>query len=357
MRIVHTAVSCALAFVLLTLPVYADDSPSVLMQQKHWKRVRAIAQAKLKASPDDAEANYLMSRVLMAWDDSNAALPYAEKAVKLSPQNAEYHWAVAEAVGDQAENASVFRQIGLAKRFRNEAETVLKLDPKHIDAHFAMMIYYFKAPGIVGGDKKKAYAEADEIAKIDRAKGYMAQVRLAQEEKQPGKLEELYQQANQADPKLIDPYDALIGIAARKGNVADVERYARQMLTLEPQRPNGYSVLGWVFVKQKRWSDLDAILARAEAAVPDNFVPYYIAANALLSWKDDLPRAERYLRKYLSQEAEAESPSHAAAHWRLGLVLEQQGRKPEAVTEIETALKADPSIEPAKKDLKRLKGT
>lgn len=79
--------------------------------------------------------------------------------------------------------------------------------------------------------------------------------------------------------------------------------------------------------------------------------------NTLPLSKDDLPRAERYLRKYLTQEAEAESPSHAAARWRLGLVLEQPGRKAEAISEIEAAVKAEPSIEPAKKDLKRLKGS
>jgi tetratricopeptide (TPR) repeat protein len=349
--------ACVIGFLLLAPLTHADESTAVLMQQKHWKRVRSIAQAKLKASPDDPEANYLMSRVLMAWNDSDAALPHAEKAVKLAPQNAEYHWALAEAVGDQAEKANVFRQIGLAKRFRSEAETVLKLDPKHIEAHFGMMIYYFKAPGIVGGDKKKAYAEAEEIGKIDRAKGYIAQVRLAQEEKQLGKIEGLYKQANEADPKLIDPYVGLINIAANAGRLEDAERYSRQVLAIDPKRTNGYNGLAWTFAKQKRWSDLDAILADAEAAVPDNFVPYYITANALLASKEDLPRAERYLRKYLSQEPEGESPRHAAAHWRLGLVLEQQGRKAEAVTEIETALKAEPSNDAAKKDLKRLKGS
>ena len=108
---------------------------------------------------------------------------------------------------------------------------------------------------------------------------------------------------------------------------------------------------------QQRWSELDGILGNAEASIPDDFVPYYIAATALMASKTDLARAERYLRKYLSQEPEAESPSHATTHWRLGLVLEQQGRKGEAVAEIETALKMDSSIEPAKKDLKRLKGS
>lgn len=357
MRIIAAAVTCAAGFLMLATVVRADDSPAVLMEQKHWKRVRAVAQAGLKASADDPQANYLMGKVLMAWNDPNAALPYAEKAVALAPQNAEYHWALAEVVGDQAQRANIFRQIGLAKRFRSEAETVLKLDPKHIEAHFGMMIYYFKAPGIVGGDKKKAYAEAEEIGKIDRAKGYLAQVRLAQEEQRRDKLGELYKKAIEANPKLIDAYMGLISMAASAGNVAEVERYSRQVLLIEPKRTNGYNGLAWSFVRQKRWTDLDGILTEAEAAVPDDFLPYYIAANALLVSKEDLPRAERYFRKYLSQEREAESPSHAATHWRLGLVLEQQGRKTEALAAIETAVKADSSLEPAKKDLKRLKGS
>ena len=79
MRSIAAAVALALGFLSFAPIVRADDPPATLMQQKHWKRVRAIAQAKLKASADDAKANYLMSRVLMAWNDSNAALP-AEKA-------------------------------------------------------------------------------------------------------------------------------------------------------------------------------------------------------------------------------------------------------------------------------------
>ncbi|HEY7499613.1 MAG TPA: tetratricopeptide repeat protein [Vicinamibacterales bacterium] len=355
MRITAAAIACALSFVPTTIPVQAQDSPRVLMQQNHWKRVRAIAQAKLKTSPDDPEANYLMSEVFMAWGDPNAALPYAEKSVKLAPENADYRWGLAQVVGEQAEGANVFRQIGLAKRFRSETQTVLKIDPKHVEAHFGMMIYYFKAPGIVGGDKKKAHEEAEAIGRIDRAKGYMAHVRLAQEEQQRDKLEGLYRKAIEADPTLIDAYLGLINILANSGNTAEVERYARHVQTLEPKRTNGYNGLAWSLARQKRWSDLDANLADAEAAVPDDFMPYYVAANALLGSNEDLPRAERYFRKYLSQEREAGTPSHAVAHWRLGLVLERQGRKSEAVSAMETAVKMDSALEPARKDLKRLK--
>lgn len=69
----------------------------------------------------------------------------------------------------------------------------------------------------------------------------------------------------------------------------------------------------------------------------------------------DLPRAETYFRKYLTQEPEAAAPDHGAAHWGLGLVLEKEGRKQDAIREVETASRLNPKLEGANKDLRRLK--
>jgi len=100
---------------------------------------------------------------------------------------------------------------------------------------------------------------------------------------------------------------------------------------------------------------LDAILAQAEKNVPDNLSPYYQAGRLLLNPGSDLPRAENYFRKYLTQEPEPGAPQHAHAYWRLGLALEKQGRKPEAINALETAVRLKPDLAEAKKDLKRLK--
>jgi hypothetical protein len=48
-------------------------------------------------------------------------------------------------------------------------------------------------------------------------------------------------------------------------------------------------------------------------------------------------------------------PSLAFAHWRLATTLERQNKKPEAIAELETAVRLHPDLEGAKKDLKRLK--
>ena len=79
------------------------------------------------------------------------------------------------------------------------------------------------------------------------------------------------------------------------------------------------------------------------------------AARVMITEKTDPARAEALLRRYLEVEPEIGYPSHAGAHWRIGQALEQLGRKPEAIAEMQTALKMDPSLDGAKRDLKRLK--
>ena len=62
------------------------------------------------------------------------------------------------------------------------------------------------------------------------------------------------------------------------------------------------------------------------------------------------------MRTYLSQDPEGLTPPLSAAHWRLALILEKEGRKADAIKELEEALRLEPDFENAKKDLKRLKG-
>ena len=162
----------------------------------------------------------------------------------------------------------------------------------------------------------------------------------------------------QADPKRFEPHINLASIyasgASPRWELAEKEaQYARQ---IQPDRTGAYSILAAVYAAGERWAELDEVLADAEKVIPDNLTPYLRAAVTLMGTGKDLNRAERYVRKYLSQEPEPNAPNVAAAHYRLSQVLEKQGRKPEAIAELQTALKLDPKFEQAQKDLKRLKG-
>jgi tetratricopeptide (TPR) repeat protein len=133
------------------------------------------------------------------------------------------------------------------------------------------------------------------------------------------------------------------------------EKYALAVLKLDETRVGPYAVLGILYAAGERWQDLDTAMARAEKNVPEDYGPHYQAGKVLLFSGKDLPRAERYFRKYLTMEPEGGEPNHAAAHWRLGLVLEKEGKKPEAIAEMQEAVRAEPDFKAAKEDLRRLK--
>jgi tetratricopeptide (TPR) repeat protein len=336
----------------------AQPQPAIqdLIDAGHYKRARAAAEATFKETPRDAETLCLMSIVRGAFGNLDEAEKFAEKAVALNPKSARYHFQLAEVVGQKAQNAGVFHQIGLGRQFKKEAETTLQLDSHHVGALFDMMMFYLKAPGIIGGDKTKARANAEQILKIDPVRGYTALLTLAHEEKQEGRDEELLRKAVEARP---DSYEARASLSAYLINQKkwdEARGHLREAIRLRPDRVSAYGLSAVVAAQQDQWADLDAVLAQAEKAVPDNLLPYYRAANNCLGRKVELPRAERYLRKYLTMEPEPNAPNNAAAHWRLGLVLSQAGRKADAVAELETAVRMDGNNAAAKADLKRIKG-
>lgn len=347
-----------LAFTSLALPSLADPpSAEQLIEGGHWNRARAMVEPRLRANASDAQATYLLGRIKLAGGDLDGALELAEKAVQIEGKNADYHFLLSSVLGRQAQEAGVFTRMGLARRFKREAELAAQLDPKHTDARWALMEFHMKAPGIIGGDRKKAYALAEEIGRIRLARGYLAQAEIARREKRRGDQEELYRKAVEAEPQY---YDALMTMAnfyasneQKKYDVA--MKHARQAQKLEPSRVESYTLLAVLFALQERWNELDMILAEAEKNVSDNLNPYYQAGRVLLLAGKDLGRAERYFRKYLTQEPELNNPSHAHAWWRLGLVLEKQGRKPEAIKALQTSLQLKPDLEEATNDLKRLR--
>src|SRR5207253_1415307 len=146
-------------------------------------------------------------------------------------------------------------------------------------------------------------------------------------------------------------------LSGSHSNPSKTEEQCRPALDLNPDRIDAYRFLALALALEKRSDDAAKLIARAESAIPDDLSPYVYAARGMLRDGTDLAKAEAYLKKYFNETKEPEpgAPSIAGAHWSLGLVYEKQGRKDEARSELETAVKIKPDFEPAKRDLKRLK--
>jgi tetratricopeptide (TPR) repeat protein len=347
----------ALAFALAGAMATAQTQPvEALMEAGHWKRARALVESRLASNPNDPAALLWMARVKLEYGDLDGALPLAERAVALEGRNATYHAVLAQVYGRMAQRASVLRRIGLARRCKKELDIALQLDPNHVRLLAGYMEFLWEAPGVIGGDKRMAREIPERVGRINAARGYLAAAQLAELERDRSKLEELYRKAVEADARCYEAHTLLGGLYLERNPVRFdlVENHARAALAIDSGRVGGYTLLAAGYALQERWSDLEMILAQAEKNLPDDLAPNYAAGNILLRSGKGLPRAEAALRKYLTQEPEPNSPPIWAGRWRLGLVLEKMSRGPEAIAELEAALKMKPDSEEIKNDLKRL---
>lgn len=353
-RLRHSAL---LALVLAVATVAAAATPEQLVDDGHFKQARTLLDRQLQTNPNDAKLNWLMARIHRAFGDIPGAINFAQKAVQLAPNKADYHLTLAELQGRVAQQSNMLKQAMLARAIHKELETAFQLEPSNVDARWGLLQYYWMAPSFMGGDKGKAKAMAAEIAKLDASQGFVALAVIATDEKKPAEVERNYQKAIEADPK---NYDARISLAEfymgddqKKYDLA--EGQYRAATKASPSRIEGYVGLATIYAQRGEWARLDQALGQGERAIPDNLQPYYEAGVALLNSGKDLSRAERYLKKYMGQDSEGNAAPLPEAHWRLSQVLEKLGRRPEAINELNVAVKMDPSFEQAKKDLKKMR--
>ena len=169
-------------------------------------------------------------------------------------------------------------------------------------------------------------------------------------------IEAALRRAVQLNPRLYRALTDLISILDNNHRYAEAEKFARQAISADPNRTAGYTWLATALARQGKWSELETTLAEAQRHVSDDAAPFYAASVVMLELGAELSRAERYLRQYVAQEPEAGSPARSIAHWKLGLVLEREGRMTDAANELRAAA-AEIGNDPAfKKDYKRIAG-
>jgi tetratricopeptide (TPR) repeat protein len=360
--------TCAL-LLLLTLPAFAaEPDAEALIRNGHWKRARPAAETQFHAHPGDARAAYVLARVRRAFESFDEAVKLAETAVRLDPNRSEYHRELGLSYMHQVEKSSILKAVGTMRKCRGELDAALTLAPADPDNLYEKMDFLLQAPGVAGGDKKQAAEMANRLLGLDAARGYLALARVAWKLRQFDGLEGLYLKAAQANPPNYEAQVALAGLylgnpvapedanSRARTNFALAERYAGKALDLNRDRIEGYRILVAALAGQKRFDDAAKMVARSEEAIPDDLSTSLVAARAKLREGVELGKAETELRKYLSQPGgpEVGAPHLGVAHWLLGLVYEKEGRKAEAIGELQAALRVKADFEPARRDLKRL---
>lgn len=231
---------------------------------------------------------------LLILDDHDRSIEYGEKAVKLDGSVSNYHLWLGQAYGVQAQKGSKLKAIFRAKKCKGEYEKAILLDSTNVGARIDLMQYLLMAPGIAGGDKAKAKKQADVIQGIDSLYGAIAWSYYWLGEK----------------------------------DTAKAENYLRQAVRLDTTSTHSARYqLGFFLVGQKRYHEAADVFEKLFNEYPSEMSALYQVGRSYVLAKDSLNKAERCFKQYLQVKPKRNAPSWAAAHWRLGMVYDLQGKK------------------------------
>jgi cytochrome c-type biogenesis protein CcmH/NrfG len=310
------------AVILLALaPSLAADTtpPAELLAQGRVDDAITSLESRISSAPSDAESYNLLCRAYFSLEDWNRGIAACEKAVSLDPSNSRYHLWLGRGYGEKADKSNFLSAAGLAGKLRKEFETAVQLSPKDAEARTDLAEFYLEAPGIVGGGRERAEAQAEMLLTLDQPRAHWVRGRIAEKKSDLLTAEKEYRAAIEASH----------GSALTWFNLALFYRH------------------------RQRWDEMEDALNHAVAAPPDRPEVLMEAAEVLLRAGRNLTGAIQLLHRYLSNSTVELAPTFKA-HYLLGTGLEKQGDKHAAVEEYRASLALAKSFSRAQEALHRL---
>jgi tetratricopeptide (TPR) repeat protein len=276
--------------------------------------------ADLRVNPNSVEALLYLGRIGFEENRLDAAQKHFERVTLLAPDNsAGFHW-LGRLYGVQARELGVPRGIGAAIRTRKSLERAVALNPDNLEARADLARFYREAPAFVGGRRRAAQAQIEEIARRDSYLGALGWGDLALGDTKYNAAERQYQAAARLNPLKADAYFRLGMLHQKMGRYDQAFTDFEKTLQIDPQQKTALFQIGEA-------ADLSGQhLERGETALKSYLqcTPFYIMPK--LSW----------------------------AHRRLGNIYLKQGSSNAAREQYLTALRIAPGDSEAADALKQL---
>ena len=318
MKLRTTILTVAWLF-LVTLAMAADSAPALLAAGRVDDAITTL-RSEIGASPNNADAYNLLCRAYFYTGEWDRGISACEKAVALDPNNSRYHLWLGRIYGEKADASNFLSAASLAGKVRNQFEAAVRLGPDNVDARSDLGEFYLEAPGIVGGGRDKAEAQARTLSTLDPPKAHWLNGRIAEKKKDLATAEREYRAAIEASH----------GSALNWFNLALFYRH------------------------QQRWDEMENAINKAVSAEMDRPEIVMEAGEVLIRSGRNFPAAVRFLRRYLSSSSKVEEAPAFKAHYLLGTALEKQGDKQAAAQEYRAALSLAKGFSRAQEALDRL---
>ena len=139
------------------------DKAEKLYKQEKFDQAKVLFESYLKINPTSYKTVEYLGDIAghqKKWDE--AIKHY--KILKLQfPKTANYFYKFGGAMGMKAKSVNKFKALAMIDEIESSFLTAARLDSKHVESRWALVMLYIEFPGIVGGSEKKAVKYADEL--------------------------------------------------------------------------------------------------------------------------------------------------------------------------------------------------
>jgi len=189
-----------LLFLLLSLQMMANsdfEKAEQLFQKEKFLEAKVLFENHLKSNPNHTKTLEYLGDIAgkeKNWDD---AILYYKKIKIQFPKNANFVYKYGGALGMKAKESNKFKALGMIDEVEQSFLTAAKLDEKHIDSRWALVMFYIELPGIVGGSETKAQKYADELMNLSKVDGFLAKGHIDEYFKRYTKAEVNFKKAHE----------------------------------------------------------------------------------------------------------------------------------------------------------------
>ena len=162
---------------MLSFSVFSQsnfEKAEKLYAQKKYYDAEKVFKEHLKTQPNHAKTLEYLGDIAghqKKWDE---AIIHYKKLKNSFPKAANYWYKYGGALGMKAKESNKFKALGMIDEVEESFLTAAKLDAKHVETRWALVMLYIELPAIIGGSEKKAQKYATELMTLSKVDGFLA---------------------------------------------------------------------------------------------------------------------------------------------------------------------------------------
>ena len=185
-------------FLLFPLVIWSQSDyikAEKLFEAGKYNQAQPVFESFLKENPSHLKTIEYLGDIAghaKSWDK---AIFYYKKLKQLKPFEANYYYKYGGVLGMKAKESNKFAALGMIGEVKSSFEKAIELNPKHIEARWALVMIYIQLPGIVGGSETKAIKYSNELLKLSPVDGYLSKGQIDEHFKRYSAAEQQYKKA------------------------------------------------------------------------------------------------------------------------------------------------------------------